>query len=68
MNTYNHHIREKIMETRLKEVLETISAAGIPDSDAVNLARERQKVLAKPTGALGTLEDISIQMAGITGK
>ena len=56
------------METRLKEVLETISAAGIPDSDAVNLARERQKVLAKPTGALGTLEDISIQMAGITGK
>ena len=40
------------METRLNEVLETISAAGIPDSDAVNLARERQKVMAKPPGAL----------------
>ena len=31
-------------------------------------ARERQAELAKPPGSLGRLEDISIRLAGITGK
>ena len=38
------------------------------DEAAIAQAQSRQKVLAKPTGALGTLEDISIQLAGITGQ
>ncbi len=35
---------------------------------AMAAARERQAQLAKPPGSLGALEDISIQVAGITGK
>src|SRR5690348_13282224 len=31
-------------------------------------ARARQDVLTKPQGALGRLEDVSIQLAGITGQ
>lgn len=31
-------------------------------------ARERQAQLAKPPGSLGRLEDLSIQVAGITGR
>lgn len=31
-------------------------------------ARERQAQLAKPPGALGVLEDVSIQLAGISGQ
>ena len=31
-------------------------------------ARERQAQLAKPPGSLGRLEDLSVQLAGITGK
>jgi nicotinate-nucleotide--dimethylbenzimidazole phosphoribosyltransferase len=34
---------------------------------AMDHARERQKCLTKPPGSLGRLEEISIQMAGITG-
>jgi nicotinate-nucleotide--dimethylbenzimidazole phosphoribosyltransferase len=55
------------MSISLKEIVETIQTQGVLDSDAMKDAVERQKVLAKPTGALGSLEDISIQMAGITG-
>ncbi len=36
--------------------------------ETMKKARERQSRLAKPPGSLGTLEDISIQIAGITGK
>ena len=35
---------------------------------AMNKAKERQAQLAKPPGSLGVLEDISVQLAGITGK
>ena len=41
---------------------------GDLSESAMEAARARQEVLAKPTGALGRLEDISIQLAGITGK
>ena len=38
------------------------------DEAAMAKARERQAQLAKPPGSLGRLEDLSIQLAGITGK
>lgn len=39
-----------------------------PDPDAVEAAKKRQESLAKPPGSLGMLEDISVRMAGITGR
>ena len=38
------------------------------DEAAMAAARERQAELAKPPGSLGRLEDLSVQLAGITGK
>ena len=38
------------------------------DETACQAAVERQGQLLKPEGSLGLLEDISIRMAGITGK
>lgn len=49
----------------LEQLLATISA---PDAAAMALARQRQAQLAKPPGSLGRLEELSIQLAGITGK
>lgn len=56
------------MNAALKEITDTIERDGILDASALSEASARQEVLAKPTGALGTLEDISVQLAGITGK
>jgi len=38
------------------------------DKEAMNAAEKRQAQLAKPPGSLGRLEEISIQIAGITGR
>lgn len=38
------------------------------DAAAMQAARARQDRLTKPQGSLGRLEDLSIQVAGITGK
>lgn len=38
------------------------------DQEAVKAAKDRQSQLAKPPGSLGELEEISIRLAGITGK
>ena len=38
------------------------------DEAAMAVARERQAQLAKPPGSLGRLEDLSVQLAGITGS
>ena len=38
------------------------------DEAAMSAARDRQAQLAKPPGSLGRLEELSIQMAGITGQ
>ena len=38
------------------------------DESAMIAARARQDQLAKPPGSLGRLEELSIQLAGITGK
>jgi nicotinate-nucleotide--dimethylbenzimidazole phosphoribosyltransferase len=43
----------------------TIAAIGPLDGAAVEAARERQETLTKPSGSLGRLEDLSVQLAGI---
>ena len=45
-----------------------IKAISPLDEAAMAKARERQAQLAKPPGSLGRLEDLSVQLAGITGK
>jgi nicotinate-nucleotide--dimethylbenzimidazole phosphoribosyltransferase len=45
--------------------LPTIPALDVAASDA---ARARQAMLTKPSGSLGRLEDLSVQLAGITGQ
>jgi nicotinate-nucleotide--dimethylbenzimidazole phosphoribosyltransferase len=47
---------------------DTIAAIGPPDAAAVAAARERQEMLTKPSGSLGFLEDLSVQLAGIAGQ
>jgi nicotinate-nucleotide--dimethylbenzimidazole phosphoribosyltransferase len=46
----------------------TIQSIKLLDNNAMSLARTRQDTLTKPTGSLGRLEELSIQLAGITGK
>ncbi len=51
------------------EILQrTIVAVGVLDECGMQAARERQANLTKPIGALGRLEELSIQLAGITGQ
>ena len=62
----------KMSELSLSEMEEKIAelAAAIDpcDTQAMDEARARQVTLAKVPGSLGKLEDISIKLAGITGK
>lgn len=51
-----------------QELQEQLLRIGSLDEEAMAKAKERQDALAKPPGSLGLLEDISVQMAGITGK
>ena len=53
------------MEQELQVILDRIQQL---DDGAMDRARRRQAQLAKPPGSLGRLEDISIQLAGITGR
>lgn len=46
----------------------TIAAIRPLDDAAVRAARTRQDLLTKPRGALGVLEDVSIQLAGLAGE
>lgn len=49
--------------------LETLISSVAPlDEGAMAAARQRQMELAKPPQSLGRLEELSIQLAGITGK
>lgn len=52
-------------EKQLKEYINEIEKA---DEKIAQKAKERQENLAKPPGALGKLEDISIKFASITGQ
>jgi nicotinate-nucleotide--dimethylbenzimidazole phosphoribosyltransferase len=47
---------------------ETIAAIRPLDAAAVAAARDRQARLTKPPGALGVLEDVSVQLAGLAGQ
>lgn len=51
-----------------KRLFELIGQIEEVDQQAMKAAKERQDYLAKPPGSLGRLEDISIKLAGITGK
>lgn len=53
------------MEKALFELIASIRPA---DASTMDAARRRQAELAKPPGSLGVLEDISIRIAGITGR
>ncbi len=50
---------------KLEELIERIQPL---DQAAMNAARARQDTLTKPRGSLGRLEEISIQVAGITAN
>ena len=50
------------------ELFDLISVVKPLDQTAMDAARQRQAQLAKPPGSLGRLEDLSVQLAGITGK
>lgn len=52
---------QKELDTLVREVLPL-------DRSAMTAAEEHQARLAKPPGSLGRLEEISIQLAGITGR
>lgn len=47
---------------------DTLAAILPLDRRAVARARERQDRLTKPRGALGVLEDVSVQLAGLAGS
>ncbi len=53
------------MADSLNQVLEAIKPL---DKSSVAAARGRQDTLTKPTGSLGRLEELSVQIAGIQGK
>jgi len=53
------------MEQQLNALLNSITPLN---EVAMSAARERQAQLAKPPGSLGRLEDLSVQLAGISGK
>ena len=54
-------VQESVLHTKIGEITGLHIAA-------MNAARKRQAELAKPPGSLGRLEDLSVQLAGITGK
>lgn len=52
-------------ETELKSLIGSIEPAS---RAAMELAAKRQSKLAKPPGSLGRLEELSVRIAGMTGK
>ena len=52
----------------MSKIDSTLAAIGPLDQAAMEAAQARQDSLTKPRGALGRLEAISIQVAGITGR
>ena len=61
-------LRRQLMEEWIMELQKWIDKVSPLASAAMAEARERQAQLAKPPGSLGRLEDLSVQLAGITGK
>lgn len=52
----------------MQKILDMLASVTPLDNDATEAARKRQQELTKPAGSLGRLEDIAIQIAGITGQ
>jgi nicotinate-nucleotide--dimethylbenzimidazole phosphoribosyltransferase len=52
----------------MQNIEELISQIGPLDTVAMQAAQDRQNSLTKPTGSLGRLEELSIQVAGISGR
>jgi nicotinate-nucleotide--dimethylbenzimidazole phosphoribosyltransferase len=61
VTTYACRIRMRLLERTIKSIKPL-------DKGAIALARARQNDLTKPTGSLGRLEELSVQLAGIQGK
>ena len=49
-------------------IMDYVGLVSPLDEAAMTAARERQAQLAKPPGSLGRLEELSVQLAGISGK
>ena len=45
----------------------TLAAIGPADEPAMAAARDLQARLTKPAGSLGTLEELSVRLAGLAG-
>lgn len=58
-------VAEMIRSVKLEKLINSVKPL---DEEAMASARQRQAQLAKPPGSLGRLEELSVQMAGITGK
>lgn len=56
------------MTEKEKELLKLVEGIVPADKKAMEEAQKRQDALVKVPGSLGKLEDISIKIAGITGK
>ncbi|MBP0985931.1 MAG: nicotinate-nucleotide--dimethylbenzimidazole phosphoribosyltransferase [Oscillospiraceae bacterium] len=52
-------------EDRLISLIDSVSG---PDAAAEMAAEELQSRLAKPPGSLGMLEELSVRLAGMTGR
>jgi nicotinate-nucleotide--dimethylbenzimidazole phosphoribosyltransferase len=55
---------EKRLEQNLQKVLDAIKPL---DGEAMESARKRMDILTKPQGSLGRMEDLAVQLAGISG-
>jgi nicotinate-nucleotide--dimethylbenzimidazole phosphoribosyltransferase len=58
-------VKQKV-NNMIQQIFERVASISPLDTEAMELARSRQQQLTKPAGSLGRLEDIAIQVAGIT--
>src|SRR3989442_8858425 len=52
----------------MKRIFDMIASIKPLDIEAMERARVRQQQLTKPPGSLGRLEDLAVQIVGITGQ